>query len=354
MNAAQDPSNAGDAKTGGKDNLSFEEFVAHRTGLEMPKEETEEVQPSEESEEQLPEFTDSQESEGDSEDSADQGGEEIESEAEQTNEEVDLLNLSAEQIRELAKKGKSRLLERIGELTAKNKALEERFATETQSKVKEIPAEQNPFGNLDSFDALKAKYDELEKTLEVTDSLLEEHEDYGPDDIILVGDKEFTKRDIRKANRNARDGITKYLPAQNANLVRMEQQAQLAAQYNEMAKKEIPEIEDPESEIGKNYQSWVSDQLVDKVKKQVPEIGFQIEYILAHAARSIFGGAAKRVPTSAGTKLKVEPPASPVGAGAARSSANPKGRNQEAYKRFETSGSVDDWVAARIARMSKS
>ena len=352
MKAATDPSNAGDAKTGG-DNLSFEEFVAHRTGLGMPVEETAEEQPAT-TEEELPEFTDSQEPEEAEDDSA-QGGEEENPEVEQTEtEEVDLLALSADQIRELAKKGKSRLLERIGELTAKNKALEERFATESQTKVKEIPQDQNPFGKLDSFDAIKAKYDELERTLEVTDAILEEHEDYGPDDIILVGDKEFTKKDIRKANRNARDGITKYLPAQNAHLQRTEQQAQLAAQYKDAAKKEIPEIEDPESEIGKNYQSWVSDQLIDKVKQQVPEIGFQIEYILAHAARSIFGGATKKVPTGAGTKLKVEPPASPVGAGAARSGTAPTARKQDAYKRFEATGSVDDWIAARIARMSKS
>jgi hypothetical protein len=352
MSAANDPSNAGDAKTGGE-NLSAEEFIAHRIGLEMPKEQAEEEQPAEETEAELPEFTDSQEAEVEGADDSDQSGDEVEPEAEDRNE-VDLLNLSADQIRELAKKGKSRLLERIGELTAKNKALEEKFAAETQGRVKEIPQEQNPFAKIDSFDALKAKYEELEKTLELTDSILEEHEDYGPDDIILVGDAEFTKKDIRKANRNARDGITKYLPAQNIHLARAQQQAELAAQYKEMAKQEIPEIEDTESDIGKNYQSWVSDQLVDKVKQQVPEIGFQIEYILAHAARSIFGGAGKKVPTSTGTKLKVEPPASPVGAGAARSSVNPKGKQQEAYKRFEASGSVDDWVAARIARMSKS
>lgn len=349
MNATN-PSDAGDDKTSGNSNLSFEEFVAQRTQLAMGEQETEPEESVEESEEPEVEETDAEEF---AEESAEEETEEYdddESDEESSEpEDIDLLSLSPEQIQELAKKGKSRLLKRIGELTAKAKNLEEQLQR-AQPEVSEVPVEQNPFGSIKSIDDLAAKYKEVQKTLEATDELLDEHEDYGPDDIIIVGDREFTKREIRKANRNAKDALTKFLPAQHGHLAKLEQFTQLSEQYKAQALKEIPEIADEKSTIGKHYQNLVSDPLVEKVKQQIPEIGFQIEYILAHAARSIFGGKSK-VPTGAGSKLKVEPPTSPVGAGAARSGKNLKSKGKDVYKRFESSGSVDDWVAARIARM---
>lgn len=343
---ATNPSDAGDVKTSGNDSLSFEEFVAQRTRQAMGEEEPVQAEEASEEpqEEEVSEDAELEESVEQEEELTDDIGEEEPEESD-----IDLLNLSTEQIQELAKKGKSRLLQRIGELTAKTKSLEEQLQ-KVQPAAKEVPQEQNPFSNIQTMDDLKAKYDELEKTLNATDELLDEYEDYGSDDIITVGDKEFTKRQIRKANRNAKEAITKFLPAQHAHLAKLQQFEQLSTQYQEAAKKEVPEIMDEESEVGRNFKALVEDPLVAKVKEQVPEVGFQMEYLLAHAARSIFGKKSK-VPTGAGTRLKVEPPSSPVGAGAARSGKNPKAKGQEVYKRFESTGSVDDWVAARIARM---
>lgn len=342
---ASNPSDAGDVKTSESNNLSFEEFVAQRTRLA---EEGEQEPEAEEGESEEPEEEPAEEPQEEAEEESGELEDDIQDEqADQS--EIDLLSLTTEQIQELAKKGKSRLLQRIGELTAKAKALEDQLQ-KAQPEVKEVPQDQNPFSSITTVEALRAKYDEVEKTLNATDELLDEYEDYGPDDVITVGDKEFTKREIRKANRNAKEAITKFLPAQHAHLAKLQQFEQLSEQYKQAALKEVPDIADEESEIGKQYQALVSDPLIEKVKTQIPEVGFQIEYILAHAARSIFGGKAK-VPTGAGTKLKVEPPASPVGAGAARSAKNPKAKGQEVYKRFENTGSVDDWVAARIAKM---
>jgi hypothetical protein len=343
---ATNPSDAGDVKTSGNDSLSFEEFVAQRTRQATGEEEPEQSEESSEEpqEEEAPEGAELEESAEPEEELTDDIGEEEPEESD-----IDLLNLSPEQIQELAKKGKSRLLQRIGELTAKTKTLEEQLQ-KAQPAAKEVPQEQNPFSKIQTMDDLQAKYSELEETLNATDELLDEYEDYGSDDIITVGDKEFTKRQIRKANRNAKEAITKFLPAQHAHLAKLQQFEQLSAQYQEAAKKEVPEILDEESVIGKNFKALVEDPLVAKVKEQIPEVGFQMEYLLAHAARSIFGGKS-RVPTGTGTRLKVEPPSSPVGAGAARSGKNPKAKGQEVYKRFESTGTVADWVAARIARM---
>jgi hypothetical protein len=49
----------------------------------------------------------------------------------------------------------------------------------------------------------------------------------------------------------------------------------------------------------------------------------------------------------AGQKLKVKPPASPVGAGASRQGQSQTGRYADLMKRFEESGSAEDWIAAQ-------
>lgn len=319
-------------------NLSFEELVAQRMERHNPEPEPEE-QPeeevSEDEEEEVPAESEETETE-----------EEAEEEEEES--EVDLLSLTTEQIQALAKKGKSRLLQRIGELTAQKKALEEKI--QSQPQVKEVPQEENPFREIQSFDDLKAKYQELERTLETTDALLEEYEDYRADDIILVGDKEFTKQQIRKANRNSRDALTKYLPAQQAHLQQIVQMEQLKGQYIAAAEEEVPDIKDESTPVGRQFRDLVSDPLIEKLRKQVPEIGYQIEYILAHAANSINGGTRIKKQPAVGNKLKVSPSSSPFGAGAAKSSTSSKSKVVDAYSRFEKSGSPEEWIAARIAK----
>lgn len=330
------------------ENLSFEEVISLRSRGEVETESVEETEPEETEEEEVE--TEVEETEEEAEESEESEEEESEEEEESTTD-IDLLSLTADQIKELAKKGKSRLLERIGELTAKNKALEEKAnQIEAAKPVSEIPQDKNPFADLSSVESIQAKYKELEATLEATDAILEEHEDYGPDDFIVVGDKEFTKKQIRKANRNAREAITKFLPAQHQHLAKMAQLTELTQQYKYAAIKEVPEIQDEESEIGKNFKAMVSDPLVERVKKEIPELGMQVEYLLAHAVRSILGNKAK-LAAGAGTKLKVEPPASPVSSGAARSGKNTKVKAKDAYSRFEKTGSPEDWVAARIAQL---
>ena len=344
---AINPSAAGEVKPS-DDTLSWEGLISQLTDGEQAEPEAEESESEEEveadevSEEVADEVADEETAEEEAESEEDEESEEGEAE-------IDLLSLSPDQIKDLAKRGKSRLLERIGELTAKNKALESKVAETTQvSQAKVVPQEQNPFKDLTSIEAITKKYSEIEKTLEATDSILEEYEDYGADEVITVGNQEFTKKQVKLANRNAREALTKYLPSQQQHLARLEQQSALSVQWQAQAKKEVPEIQDGESEIGKRYTDMVNDPLVAELKQRLPELGVQIEYVLAHAARSIFGKKPSVV-KGAGTKLKVKPPASPVGAGSERSGKNPKAKHQEAMKRFEVTGSVDDWIAAQLS-----
>jgi len=322
-------------------NMSFEELVAQRTARQSNPDPESEEQPEEEVTESEEEEIPAEQEEAETEESAEEEEEEQESE-------IDLLSLTTEQIQSLAKKGKSRLLQRIGELTAQKKALEEKI--QSQPQVKEVPQDENPFREIQSFDDLKTKYQELEKTLETTDLLLEEYEDYRSDDIILVGDREFTKQQIKKANRNSREALTKFLPAQQAHLMQVAQWEQLKGQYIAAAEEEVPDIKDETTIVGKQFKDLMSDPLIEKLRKQVPEIGHQIEYLLAHASNSINGGTRIKKQPAVGNKLKISPSPSPFGAGAAKSSTSAKAKGSDAYTRFEKSGSPEEWVAARIAK----
>ena len=322
-------------------NMSFEELVAQRTARQS--------NPEPESEEQSEEL----EPEGEVEEiPADPEETETDEEAEEEEEEseIDLLSLTTEQIQSLAKKGKSRLLQRIGELTAQKKALEEKI--QSQPKVKEVPQEEIPIQirEIKSLDELEAKYEELENTLEATEKLLRDYRDYNSEDIILVGDKEFTKQQIDDANFNSRKALNKYIPAQRVNIQRIAQMDQLKNQYIAAAEEEVPDIRDETTVVGKQFKDLMSDPLIEKLRKQVPEIGYQIEYIMAHASNSINGGTRMKKQPAVGTKLKISPSPSPFGAGAAKSSTSSKVKGADAYTRFEKSGSPEEWVAARIAK----
>jgi len=347
MNATDNPNAGGQTS---EENLSVDELIHLRMGenTESEGEPEESGAETEETEDDIGDQTDEETEETD-EEVTDESEEEAEEEEEA---EVDLLDLSPEQIQALAKKGKSRLLERIGELTAKNKALEEKLTTgQAQVQAPVVAPDSNPFRDLTSYDALDAKQKELEATLETTDALLEDYEGYGPDDVITVGNREFTKKQIRQANRNARDAITKFLPAQASHLQKLQQMSAMSEKYREAAFKEVPEINDEKSEVSKQFKSLVSDPLVDRVKKEIPELGMQFEYLLAHAARSIFGGK-KSVTTGAGMKLKANPPASPGGAGTARTMKPKAAKAQEAKSRFLETGSAEDLIAARLAQFA--
>ena len=325
-------------------NVSVEDYVARRVANSLQNQEESNEVSQDESEDQ----EDSQEVEL---------YDDIEDEVEDTegdpsgNAEIDLLDLTTEQIQELAKKGKSRLLQRFGELTAQKKLLEERLLSQApKAPINEISAIENPFRSIETVEELSAKYNELELVMNDTDRLLEDHEDYGPEDIITVGDREFTKKEIRKANRNARDSIAKYLPAQERQIAKRHELVAMGEHFSEAAKKEIPDILDETSKTGQQFRAMMSDPIVQRVRDQIPELGAQMEYLLAHAANSINGGKSKTIQAPIGSKLRVNPSSSPIGSGAMKSVKQPQKRAAEAYSKFEQSHSVDDWISARIAQ----
>lgn len=330
-------------------NMSFDDYI-NRRSQEVSEPEAPATEPEDESWEETEE---SLEPEAVS-DEPDESDEEVTEEEEEEEQEIDLLSLNPAEIQALAKKSRSRLLHRVGELTAQKKALEEKLSSQADSKpLPVVPQEENPFRDIESVEGLQAKFAELEKVAEETDNILEEHEDYGAEDIIVVGDREFTKKEIRKANRNAREAMAKYLPAQHAELARREQRVQMEAHYTALIPQEVPEIADEESEIGKQYKALLADPLVEQVNKLVPDLGTQLPYILAHAVRSIHrSNKSKAVVKATGPVSKAKVPGTPYGAGAAKSGPKTAKKSaDQAYQRFQSSTSVDDWIAARVAKM---
>lgn len=329
-------------------NISFDDYI-NRRSQEVSEPEATAAEPEDESweeEEVLEQEPVSEEPE--------ESDEEVIEEEEEEEQEIDLLSLKPEELQALAKKSRSRLLHRVGELTAQKKALEEKLNSQAESKpLPVVPQEENPFRDIDSVEGLQAKFAELEKVAEETDNILEEHEDYGAEDIIVVGDKEFTKKEIRLANKNAREAMAKYLPAQHAELARREQRKQMEAHYTGLIPQEVPELANEDSELSKQYKALLSDPLVDQVNKLVPDLGPQLPYILAHAVRSIHRSQkSKAVVKAAGTASKAKVPGTPYGAGAAKSGPKTAKKSaDQAYQRFQSSTSVDDWVAARVARL---
>lgn len=333
------------ANTPVSDNISTEELIAQRIGAYT---ESEDDSGNDDVEEEDDLIEDDQEIDDLEEESP-------EEEHEEESNEIDLLDLTTEQIQELAKKGKSRLLHRVGELTAKNKALEDQLKSqaEAQPQIDAGPAEQNPFSNIETVAELQVQIKEMEKVAKDTDHILDEHEDYALDDIIVIGDREFTKREIKKANRNARESLAKYIPAQQTELVKREQRVALETHLTGLIPQEIPEFANEDSPLVKQFNAMMSDPLVAQVKLRVPDIAPQLAYLLAHAAKSM-----QRSQKSATRAKTVEPSRSkvsgtPFGVGAAKST--PKSAKKVAdqlSQKFQKSHSEEDWIAARVARLS--
>lgn len=351
MNPDQNPVDGGQEPSS---NMSIEQFIAQRTSAAQN---TEPEEPAEVTEEQEPEEA-AEEVEETTEEAPEEPTEETDEEETEEDEEGDefdqLLSLDPDQIKDLAKRGKSRLLQRIGELTAQKRALEEKIQTataDTKPLQPSVAPEDNPFRELKSLDDIQSKYHEMERVAEETDRILEDHEDYAADDIISVGGKEFAKKDIRQANRNARAAMTRFLPAQAQSIQLSAQLEQIERHYEAAIPVEVPDIAVEGSDTAKLYKMMIDDPLIAQVKERVPELAPQVGYLLAHAANSLAKKNSKVKVKATGNLGKAKVPPNPSTA-ATRSAATPRKEVQDAYKQFEQTGRPEDWIAARIKKHS--
>ena len=269
--------------------------------------------------------------------------------------------MSESELRELAEKFNSRAIARYGELTAKRRQAEEQVALlqaelAKRSEVSPLEvksAEKNPYASLETVESLTAKASEVEEVIEWAEEKLDQSEHLAFDDIVTTIDgKEMTKADVKAALKNARKAKDKFLPAQLKELQAREQRAQLKKSFDEGARKELEWLNGEDNDTRKQYEAMLSDKRLVKLREADPDVAVQLDYILAHAANSMYGR--KAIPLTE-TKPKITPPSSP--ASATGSSEKPEARVSkvisETAKRFSSTGNVNDFAALRALQLSK-
>ena len=275
---------------------------------------------------------------------------------------LDLDEMSEDDLRELADKLGSRAVARFGELTAKRKAAEEKLV-QLEARLKEKPnpletkkVENNPYGNLDTVEKLQQKATEVDQVVEWAEDLIFESDGYGADDVVTeIEGKEWTKKDVRQALLKARKAQKTFLPDQLSKVQLREEGEVLSKQFDAQAKQELSWLEGEDNDLRKQFEATVGDERFKKLKsvlkRESPDIAAQLDYWFAHATNSIHGRKlvepSKKAPT-------LNPPK--TGNPASAQSEKGMGRTAKALKeleaRFKQTGNARDFAALRRLKMS--
>ena len=268
--------------------------------------------------------------------------------------------LNLDEIQELSEKLGSRAVARFGELTAKRKAAEERLKVLEAELNKQNPLEStqdvadNPYSDLLSIEDLQGKAQEINKVIEWAEDVLFNADGYGPqDEVTEVEGKGLTKADVRKSLLNARKSRDRFLPAQLKTVQTVEQSKVIKKSFEDQAKQELSWMQGEDNDTRVRYEAMISDPRFKQLETNVdPEVGAQLNYIIAHAANSMYGRqAVKNSPTSP----KLNPPS--TGASSASQSEKTIGKSVKALKQvsqqFKNTGTKGDFITLRTLQLSK-
>ena len=353
-----------------KTNISVTDFAHRRLGQMQAQAEPQEEKAPEATEEVAEEQVTEEVAEETAEETQEVSEEVPEEAAEETSSEdvlsqLDLDNISEDELRDLADKLGSRAVARYGELTAKRKAAEEKLAQlEAQLKEKPNPldapkkVDNNPFGNIDTVEGLQEKADEVNNVVEWAEDILFESDAYAADDVVTeVEGKELTKAEVRQALLKARKAQKTFLPDQLRVLQSQAQSEQLAQGFEAQAKQELEWLQGEDNDIRKQYEAVVGDERFRDLKKvlmkEAPDIASQLDYWFAHGVNSIYG---RKPVVEKASSPKLNPPKTSI-----PSSAQPEktaGRTAKAIKeleaRFKKSGNARDFAELRKLKMASS
>ena len=340
-------------------NISVTDFAMRRLGEMNPKE-PEEPASEEETQEEVTEQVNEE-------------VEEIDEEVSETSEDaeskdvlsqLDLDEMSEDDLKELAEKLGSRAVARFGELTAKRKAAEEQL-TQLQEKLKsnENPLEKgkeiqnNPFGNLDTIEKLQDKATEIEGIVEWAEDLLFESDSYSPEDVVVeIEGKDWTKKEVRQALLRARKAQKTFLPDQLTKVQARMEGEQLTEAFQQRAKSELKWLDGEDNDLRKQFEYTVGDtrfkKLKEVVKREAPDIAAQLDYFFAHATNSIYG----RKPVVDGKKTVTLNPSTtgiPGSAKSEKSASKTSKALKELESRFKQSGNPRDFAALRKLKLQQ-
>lgn len=346
MTDESNPEIAEAASSVDSNNISVAEFAQARLGgipteEEVATQETEQVTPEAVEEEAPVVEAETEEVEETTEESADD-----------VLSQMNMDDMSEDELRELAEKLGSRAVARFGELTAKRKQAEEELArlkSEMQSedplKAKK-PIEDNPFNDLNSVEELQAKSEEMDNVIEWAEDLIFNSDGYGPEDVVTeVNGQELTKAQIRQTLRNARKTKDSYLPDRLRQLQEQAQSVQIKSAFAEQARKELTWLGDEENEVNKKYQAMLQDPRLQKLESALPEVSAQIPYLIAHAANSLYA----RKPVGS-----MNPPKSgiPSSSKSDRSTSKKAQSIKQMTQQFRDSGNQNDFIRLRTLQLS--
>jgi hypothetical protein len=270
---------------------------------------------------------------------------------------LDLDDMSEEDLRELSEKLGSRAVARFGELTAKRKAAEAKLKEmeaqlRTKNPLETQAVADNPYESLDTVKGLQEKAKEVSEVIEWAEETLFNADGYGPEDVVTeVEGKELTKADVRKSLLNARKARDKFLPAQLQTIQRVQKSHQLKEAFDAQAEKDLNWLQGEDNDVRKNYEAIIGDPRFDSLREKAdPEVAAQLNYLMAHAANSIYGRKAiKETPKSA----TLTPPKTAITAGS--SSDKTVNKSVKALKdlnqRFRHSGNKSDFVTLRTQQL---
>ena len=271
---------------------------------------------------------------------------------------IDLDSLSDEDITELAQKGKSGLLKRIAELTAKRKLAEERAAA-AEAKLntpvdplKTDRKEKNPYSDVKTVEDLRVKTQDVEEVIEWAEDLLFQYDGAPADEpVTKVNGQDVTKAQVRKALKDAQKARKEFLPAQLKAIQAGESRKVQKAQMDELARKQLPWMEG-ENETQKEFQKLRSDPLFAEAAAKVPDLEPFLDYLAAHATNSVYGR--KEIQLVEPAKIKATPPSNP-GSNTAKGEApeiRGSAKMKELQDRFKKSKSPADFQKLRAAQFA--
>ena len=270
---------------------------------------------------------------------------------------LDLDEMSEDDLRELSEKLGSRAVARFGELTAKRKAAEAKLKEMEAQLQNNNPLEtqevaDNPYASVDTLEGLQEKAKEVTNVIEWAEETLFNADGYGPEDVVTeVEGKELTKSDVRKSLLNARKARDKFLPAQLKSVQRVAQSKQLKEAFDAQASTELNWLQGEDNDVRKSYEAMIGDPRFNSLREKAdPEVAAQLNYLIAHAANSIYGRKpVKEAPKSA----TLTPPKAAITAGA----SSDKGVNKsvkalkDLNQRFRHSGNKSDFITLRTQQL---
>ena len=332
-----------------KTNISPEDFAIQRLG-QLQAREAQKAQPAQEAPKEAEEEPPPEEEQG--VESAD--APEVEKPSKDVLSNIDLDDMSEEELKELAEKLGSRAVARFGELTAKRKAAEARLQALEAERSKESalqpkePVKDNPYANIDTLEGLQGKAQEVNQVIEWAEEVLFNADSYGADDYVTeVEGKSLTKAEVRRTLVNARKSRDKFLPAQLEVVQSKEHGAKMRQALEQQAIKELDWMAKEDSEVKKRYEAMISDPRLAGLEKSLPpDISAQLPYLLAHAANSMYG---RRLVQDSSQSIKLTP--SKAAAGVASAPDRGEDRKAKAIKdvsqRFQKSGDKGDFITLR-------